>query len=160
ARAGKGAGSSRAIVLGWVEDMERLVAAADVVVENAGGLTAMEAMASGVPVVSYAPIAGHGRANAYEMDRAGVSLFAHHPAQLIFYLEELCRDSSCRHQTVAEGRGMFRADAARVLAQWANAGDVAVPVPEDEAGFTSPRPPRHRPHPQPVAVGPSGAARP
>src|SRR5258706_5667980 len=37
-------------VFGWVEDMLDLLQAVDVLVENAGGLTALEAMACGVPV--------------------------------------------------------------------------------------------------------------
>ena len=49
------------IVLGWTDQMPELMAASDVLVENAGGLTAMEALAAGLPVVTYRPIAGHGR---------------------------------------------------------------------------------------------------
>ncbi|MFD0822902.1 glycosyltransferase, partial [Micromonospora zhanjiangensis] len=60
-------------VFGWVDDMPALLRAADVLVENAGGLTALEAMASGLPVATYRPIPGHGRANAATMDRAAVT---------------------------------------------------------------------------------------
>ena len=49
------------------------LAAADVLVENAGGLTAMEAFAAEVPVVSYRPIPGHGRDNVRAMVQAGVT---------------------------------------------------------------------------------------
>ncbi len=54
-----------------------LMAAADVLVENAGGLTCMEAFAAGLPVVSYRPIAGHGQGNAKDMEAAGVAALAH-----------------------------------------------------------------------------------
>src|SRR5204862_2134482 len=63
-------------VLGWTDDMPGLMAAADALVENAGGLTCMEAFAAGLPVVSFRPIAGHGKQNALEMDRAGVAALA------------------------------------------------------------------------------------
>ena len=52
--------SGAATVLGWTDDMPGCMAAADVLVENAGGLSAMEAFAAEVPVVTYRPIAGHG----------------------------------------------------------------------------------------------------
>ncbi|MEV0808819.1 glycosyltransferase [Micromonospora sp. NPDC050200] len=60
-------------VLGWVDDMPALMRAVDVVVENAGGLTCQEALASGVPVLTYRPIPGHGRANASILHRAGLT---------------------------------------------------------------------------------------
>lgn len=115
-------------VHGWVDDMERLVAASDVVIENAGGLSAMEAMAAGVPVISYAPIAGHGRANAEQMALAGVSLYARSPEELAAYLGVLATQPQVRAELAANARGMFRDDAARLLAAWARAGRV-VPVP-------------------------------
>ncbi|WP_449288909.1 MGDG synthase family glycosyltransferase [Micromonospora mangrovi] len=60
-------------VFGWVDDMPALMRAVDVVVENAGGLTCQEALACGVPVLTYRPIPGHGRANASILDRAGLT---------------------------------------------------------------------------------------
>ncbi len=59
-------------VFGWVEDMPRLLHAVDAVVQNAGGLTTSEALAAGLPVVTYRCLPGHGRANADVLDRIGV----------------------------------------------------------------------------------------
>ena len=120
ARQAAGAGT----VLGWVEDMDRLMAAADVVVENAGGLTAMEAMARGVPVVTYAPIAGHGRANALAMAEAGVSAYARGPAELLSCLEVLGRPTPTRHRVVSEARSMFGTDPAALISAWARSGSA------------------------------------
>jgi UDP-N-acetylglucosamine:LPS N-acetylglucosamine transferase len=64
----------RLVVLGWTDAMPQLTRAADVVVTNAGGVTALEALASGRPVVMFRPIAGHGRANAAAMAAAGVAV--------------------------------------------------------------------------------------
>jgi len=61
--------------LGWVSEMPALMQAADVLIENAGGLSSLEAMASGLGVVTYRPIPGHGIANARMLDAAGVSRF-------------------------------------------------------------------------------------
>ncbi|MFI6133523.1 glycosyltransferase [Micromonospora sp. NPDC051141] len=69
-------------VLGWVDDMPTLMRAVDVVVENAGGLTCQEALAAGVPVVTYRPLPGHGRANADVLARSGLTRWAGSPEQL------------------------------------------------------------------------------
>ncbi len=69
-------------VFGWVDDMPTLMRAVDVVVENAGGLTCQEALACGVPVVTYRPIPGHGRANASILARSGLTRWVPGPDQL------------------------------------------------------------------------------
>jgi UDP-N-acetylglucosamine:LPS N-acetylglucosamine transferase len=65
--------SGRVVALGWVDDMPSLLRAADVVVHNAGGLSSLEAMASGLPVISYRCLPGHGVANAAVLMRNGLS---------------------------------------------------------------------------------------
>ncbi|BEP14999.1 hypothetical protein acdb102_33100 [Acidothermaceae bacterium B102] len=62
------------VALGWVDWMPELVASSDVLIQNAGGMTCLEAFASGVPVVSRNCIPGHGTANSDVMDLAGVAL--------------------------------------------------------------------------------------
>ncbi|MFJ8689352.1 MGDG synthase family glycosyltransferase [Micromonospora wenchangensis] len=69
-------------VFGWVDDMPTLMRAVDVVVENAGGLTCQEALSAGVPVVTYRPLPGHGRANAGILARAGLTRRASSVEQL------------------------------------------------------------------------------
>ena len=59
-------------VLGWVDDMAGLIRSCDVVVQNAGGLTAAEALASEVPVLTYRCLPGHGRTNAAALDAEGL----------------------------------------------------------------------------------------
>lgn len=58
---------------GWTDDMASLVQASDLVITNAGGATALEALACGVPLVTADPIAAHGRANADLMTVAGLT---------------------------------------------------------------------------------------
>lgn len=65
--------SDRLVVLGWVEDMPLLNQAADVVVTNAGGATALEAMAMQHRVLMVEPIPAHGVANASLMTVAGLA---------------------------------------------------------------------------------------
>lgn len=71
---GRGLPTGRLLALGWVSDMPEWMRAADVVVTNAGGATSLEALASGVPVVMFDPIAAHGRANAALMAASGLAL--------------------------------------------------------------------------------------
>lgn len=62
-----------AITFGWVDDMATLLRAVDLVVQNAGGLTCAEALATGVPVISYRCLPGHGVANAAVLSRLGLA---------------------------------------------------------------------------------------
>ncbi|WP_433074989.1 MGDG synthase family glycosyltransferase [Dactylosporangium sp. CA-052675] len=60
-----------AIALGWVDDMPALMRTCHVVVQNAGGLSSLEALTAGLPVLTYRCIPGHGRTNAEVLDRIG-----------------------------------------------------------------------------------------
>jgi processive 1,2-diacylglycerol beta-glucosyltransferase len=100
------------IVFGWTDQMPLLMAAADVLVENAGGLTCMEAFASGLPVVTYRPIAGHGRGNAKEMAAAGVAALADTHGLQAALDASLGPEGETRRQA---GRAMFAADPANCI---------------------------------------------
>jgi UDP-N-acetylglucosamine:LPS N-acetylglucosamine transferase len=63
--------SGHAVALGWVDDMPSLMRACSVVVQNAGGLSSLEGLASGVPVVTYRCLPGHGQTNAVGLEKAG-----------------------------------------------------------------------------------------
>lgn len=76
-------------VFGWVDDMPGLMHACDVLVQNAGGLTSLEAFAAGLPVVSYRCIPGHGHTNAAALDEAGLAAWIREPASLAPTLTEL-----------------------------------------------------------------------
>lgn len=68
--------------LGWRDDMPDLMAAADVLITNAGGLSFTEALVSGLPAVCFIPIPGHGRANATVLDATGLAPWARTPDDL------------------------------------------------------------------------------
>jgi UDP-N-acetylglucosamine:LPS N-acetylglucosamine transferase len=87
------AAGGRVIALGWVDDMPSLLRAADVVVQNAGGLTSLEAMASGIPVVSYRCLPGHGSANAAVLQRLGLAVWPRTPAELTAVLAAVPRSA-------------------------------------------------------------------
>ncbi|WP_328324514.1 MGDG synthase family glycosyltransferase [Streptomyces sp. NBC_00455] len=94
-------------VYGWVADMPALMSAADVLVQNAGGLTSLEAFASGLPVASYRCIPGHGQTNAAALQEAGLATWIQQPASLKPVLDELLH-GSLGHQQRARGLALFR----------------------------------------------------
>jgi UDP-N-acetylglucosamine:LPS N-acetylglucosamine transferase len=63
--------AGQAVALGWIDDMAGLMRTCQVVVQNAGGLSSLEALTAGVPVVTYRCLPGHGLSNAEALDRAG-----------------------------------------------------------------------------------------
>jgi processive 1,2-diacylglycerol beta-glucosyltransferase len=70
------------VALGWRTDMHELLHVADLLVQNAGGLSLTEAMVAGLPAVTYRPIPGHGRANAGVLEAVGLVPWARTPEQL------------------------------------------------------------------------------
>ncbi|MFJ4989754.1 glycosyltransferase [Streptomyces sp. NPDC088732] len=76
-------------VFGWTDDMPALMNAADVLVQNAGGLTSLEAFACGLPVASYRCIPGHGLTNAAALDEAGLAAWIRTPDALAPGLADL-----------------------------------------------------------------------
>jgi len=96
--------------LGWTDRMPELLAAADVVVENAGGLTSLEAFAAGVPIVTFRPIPGHGRDNAKAMEAAGVTTTPHDEEALLEALDRLTSPGEARYRQVAAARALFQDD--------------------------------------------------
>jgi UDP-N-acetylglucosamine:LPS N-acetylglucosamine transferase len=107
------------VAMGWRDDMPRLMRGSDVLVENAAGQTAMEAFAIGLPVVSYRPLPGHGRAGVSRMAELGLTSLADDArpgARVTALVEELARAGSTRAATqVARARALFTADPAAFL---------------------------------------------
>jgi len=109
---GSRTGGGRLTALGWAGDMADQIAAADVVVSNAGGMTALEAIACGRPVVMFDPIAAHGRANAELMAGAGVAVLCRTAADLRATVSALAKDPGALaplRQRAAEAAGAGRA---------------------------------------------------
>jgi processive 1,2-diacylglycerol beta-glucosyltransferase len=77
------AGCERVRVLGFTDRMPDLLAAADVLVHSTGGVTCLEAMARGCPVVSYGLSVGHAKLNTKAMARHEYLLLADSPGQLV-----------------------------------------------------------------------------
>jgi len=87
-----GLGRDRIEPLGWTDRMPAVTAAADLVIGNAGGATALEAMACGAQLVLTEPIAAHGSANAELMVVAGSAELCSDRAALAAYLRTALRE--------------------------------------------------------------------
>jgi UDP-N-acetylglucosamine:LPS N-acetylglucosamine transferase len=101
------------VPLGWVDDMAGLMRACDVLIQNAGGLTSVEAFAVGLPVVSYRCLPGHGRTNAEAMAEAGVAVHACRQGTLTHVLEQL-GPQACARLTESASR-LFATDPASLI---------------------------------------------
>ncbi len=100
------------VALGWVQDMAGLMNASDVLVENAGGLSSKEALRAGLPIVTFRPIAGHGRDDANALARLGLTEVVDAAASLLAAAGKLASDPGLRARRIAGGMGLFRGDAA------------------------------------------------
>jgi UDP-N-acetylglucosamine:LPS N-acetylglucosamine transferase len=118
-------------VIGWTDEMPQLMAACDAMVENAGGLTANEAFAIGLPVVTFLPIAGHGKDNADGMAALGVTRYARDEHELAEALALATTPGPERDAQIDRARSLFAGDAkADVLeyAQLRDANQVLTPI--------------------------------
>lgn len=90
------AGNARVRVLGFTDQMSELLAAADVLVHSTGGVTCLEAMARGCPVVSYGLPVGHAKLNTRRMAEHELLALANSTEELVEQVERTRRDSAAR----------------------------------------------------------------
>jgi UDP-N-acetylglucosamine:LPS N-acetylglucosamine transferase len=109
-----GAAAGGAVLLGWVQDMAELMSACDVLVDNAGGMCSKEALGIGLPVVTFRPIAGHGRDDAAALARLGLTDVVDDPGGLPAVLDRLA-DPRLHADRAERGRALFVADAAAIV---------------------------------------------
>jgi processive 1,2-diacylglycerol beta-glucosyltransferase len=76
------AGEPRVRVYGFTDKMPQLLAAADALVHSTGGVTCLEARATGTPVVSYGLPVGHARINTRAMAALDLLRLANDTAEL------------------------------------------------------------------------------
>jgi UDP-N-acetylglucosamine:LPS N-acetylglucosamine transferase len=100
------AGSPRVRVLGFTDKMSELLAAADVLVHSTGGVTCLEAMARGCPVVSYGLPVGHAKINTRAMADRDLLRLANSTDEL---LEHVTRSCSTRPAAGPESAAVPRA---------------------------------------------------
>lgn len=76
-------------VHGFVEHVNEFMAASDLMIGKAGGLTISEALAMRLPMVIHRPIVGQEAHNARFLAEAGAAMIAHTPQELQWLLKQL-----------------------------------------------------------------------
>jgi UDP-N-acetylglucosamine:LPS N-acetylglucosamine transferase len=105
--------------LGWVSDLPGLMAEAHVLLDNAAGQTAAQALAAGLPVVGHRPLPGHATAGVRAMAQAGLSREAEGEDEPARTVRELAFPGRPRSRQTAAARAVFRTDAADELVELA-----------------------------------------
>ena len=100
-------------VFGFVDDMADLMAASDLIVCKAGGLTVSEAIGSGLPLVLYHVIPGQEELNAAYVERQGAGVIARRPEAAAEAVARLIEDQSRWEAMRRAVVGLRRPDAAR-----------------------------------------------
>jgi UDP-N-acetylglucosamine:LPS N-acetylglucosamine transferase len=106
------ADEGRVRVLGFTSQMSELLAAADALVHSTGGVTCLEAMARGLPVVSYGLPVGHARVNTNAMAELDLLRLARSRRELVEHVE-----ASCLERTATEPAELAGLRAADVVLQ-------------------------------------------
>jgi processive 1,2-diacylglycerol beta-glucosyltransferase len=101
-------------VMGFVEQMEELMAVSSCLLTKAGGITLTEALSMGLPVIVYRPLPGQEKGNAAVLSEAGVLHTAYSIPQLMEKLHELEQEPSRKRMTKAM-RNVYRSNAADAI---------------------------------------------
>jgi processive 1,2-diacylglycerol beta-glucosyltransferase len=109
--AGMAAGG-RVRVMGYVEDVRMLLAAADLLVTKAGGMTLAEATATGVPLLLYGSLPGQERGNERFASQAGIALVARSRKELRRLLDRALSDPRTLERMQTSLRRLRRPEAA------------------------------------------------
>ena len=103
-----GAPQERLWILGYVDTMPTLMAAADVVVTNGAGVTVLEALRTPRPVIAFEPLAGHGRAATEVMERLDLALVCDDPDDLVAAVQQLSSDGEVLSRLERAGSNFVR----------------------------------------------------
>ncbi len=131
--AGDFADERRVHVYGFTERMPEILAAADTLVHSTGGVTCLEAKATGTPVVSYGLPVGHARLNTRAMADLGLLRLANNRDEL----REHVKASFAEHHAL-RGRGQHPREG---LLAVAGQNTVAAPELADASDFEASKPP-------------------
>jgi processive 1,2-diacylglycerol beta-glucosyltransferase len=122
----------RVTVLPVVERMDILMRAADLLVGKAGGMTASEALAAGLPMVLVDSLPGQERANAAYLCRHGAAVQARGVEDAGRTAAEIARDAGRLGEMGRRARALAKPDAATEVARGVIEGTYAIPLADRE----------------------------
>lgn len=105
----------RLLPQGFTDQVERLMACADLVITKPGGLTTSECLAMGLPMIVNAPIPGQEERNADYLLEQGVALKAFDSVTLEYRVRYLLNNSAKLADMREKARALGRPDAAGVV---------------------------------------------
>ncbi len=105
------------VALDWIPNVAEVMSTVSAMVENSGGgLTCWEAFAVGLPVISFDPLPGHGRAGAFQLADAGLTMFCANEGELLATLDDVTSPESCTRERLQKATGaLFGDDAAMII---------------------------------------------
>jgi len=106
------------VPFGFVTDMERLLAAADIVVTKPGGLTTSECLAAGKPMIIIRPTPGQEERNADYLLENGAAWRAQSPEILRWKTERLWHEPERLETLTRAARSIGRPDASEAIARY------------------------------------------
>ena len=110
-------GGAPVTTLGYVRDIPGLMAAADLLVTKAGGMTLAEAMAARLPLVIFGSLPGQERRNERFATRQGIALVARSRRDLVTVIEQALTDRALVKHLRERLHLLGRPDAARRIAR-------------------------------------------
>ncbi len=107
----------RAKILGFTNEIDELMAAADLAVTKPGGLTTSEALARGLPLAIVYPVPGQEDRNSDYLLENGAAIKINHVPTLAFKITELLRDPPRLARLKANARRLGRPRSAFAVAE-------------------------------------------
>jgi len=110
-------GAARLDAVGFTTEMDQYMAAADLLVGKAGGLTTSEALARGLPLALIEPIPGQEERNADHLLEAGAAIRCNNLPAAAWKIAKLLEDSERMERMKTAAKSMGRPDAAAEIAE-------------------------------------------
>jgi processive 1,2-diacylglycerol beta-glucosyltransferase len=110
-------GHTRLIVVGFTKEMDHYMAAADVLVGKAGGLTTSEALARELPMILIEPIPGQEERNADHLLEAGAAIRCNNLPAAAWKISTLLENSEKLQAMRAAAKAVARPGAARAIVE-------------------------------------------
>lgn len=110
-------GSKRLVTIGFTGEMDRYMAAADLLIGKAGGLTTSEALARQLPMVLIQPIPGQEERNADHLLEVGAAIRCNNLAAAAWKIATLLENSEKLAGMQKAAKALSRPDAARRIVE-------------------------------------------